>query len=338
MDSNALKNIYYCMERIIVFEGIDEVLQHIVQTAASLTRADAATLRLFNIETGELDIKAGVGVSGDFLAQPGLKLGEGIIGRVVQNGESFVTPDVSKEKGCSQKDLARMESIKSLLSIPLKDKESAIGSLTIYRKNGSPFEENDLLLMSIFGAQAVEAVEKTNQLESLQRQAIYDYLTDMYNKKYLLQRIESEIKRGDRHNHAVSIIFIDLDDFKNFNDEHGHLLGDKLLKDFSLLVKNELRKNDVVGRFGGEEFVIVASETDKKGAMSLAKKLLALTKKHKFLGAKGSLAGVTFSAGISSYPDDGLTLPEIIQKADEAMYIAKSEGKSRVQIYESFNQ
>jgi len=323
------------MERIIVFEGIDEVLQHIVQTAASLTRADAATLRLFNIETGELDIKAGVGVSPDFLAQPGLKLGEGIIGKVIQNGESFITADISKEKRCSQKDLARMESIKSVLSIPLKDKESAIGSLTIYRKNENPFVENDLLLMSIFGAQAVEAVEKTNQLESLQRQAIYDHLTDMYNKKYLLQRIESEIKRAERHNHSVSVIFIDIDNFKNFNDKHGHLLGDKLLKDFSLLVKDGLRKNDIVGRFGGEEFVIVASETDKKGANSLTSKLLNLTKKLKFLGADGPLSGVTFSAGISSYPEDGITLPEIIQKADEAMYIAKSEGKNQVHIYET---
>lgn len=335
MDSNALKNIYYCMERIIVFEGIDDVLQHIVQTAASLTRADAATLRLFNIETGELDIKAGVGVSDNFLAQPGLKLGEGIIGKVVQNGENFITADISKESRCTQKDLARMENIKSVLSIPLKDKESAIGSLTIYRKNGSSFEENELLLLSIFGAQAVEAVEKTNQLESLRRQAIYDYLTDMYNKKYLLQRIESEIKRADRHGHDLSIIFIDLDDFKDFNDNHGHLLGDKLLKDFSHLVKDKLRKNDVVGRFGGEEFIIVASETNKKGAMSLATKLLNSMSKVGFLGCNGPVKGITFSAGVSSYPEDGNTLPEIIQKADEAMYIAKSKGKNRVHLYEN---
>lgn len=334
MDSNALKNIYYCMERIIVFEGIEDVLQHIVQTAASLTRSDAATLRLFNIKTGELDIKAGVGVSESFLGQPGLKLGEGIIGKVVQSGESFITDDILKESRCSQKDLALMEGIKSVLSIPLRDKESAIGCITIYRKNGSPFMENELLLLSIFGAQAVEAVEKTNQLESLQRQAIYDYLTDMYNKKYLLQRIESEIKRADRHNHAVSIIFIDIDNFKKFNDEHGHLLGDKLLKDFSTLIQDELRKNDIVGRFGGEEFIIVASETDKKGAVSLARKLLELMKKASFLGSEGLLKGITFSAGISSYPEDGNTSTEIIQKADEAMYIAKSDGKCRIELYQ----
>lgn len=330
MEDDVLSKIYYCMERLIVFDCIEDVLQHLVKTAATLTAADAATIRLFNIQTGKLDIKAGTGLSKDFLAQPPLKLGEGIIGKVVQECREFASTDVAREIDCTQKDLAQMEGINSILSVPLKSKETALGALTVYRKSLRPFTDSELLLMCIFAAQAVEAVEKTNQLESLKKQAIFDQLTDIYNRHYVVKRMEEEIKRANRFNHPITVTFIDLDDFKKFNDSHGHLLGDKLLKDFTQLIRRELRKNDLLGRYGGEEFLLVTPETDKKGAQAIADKLLELTKKQPFLGRNGHISGVSFSAGISSYPEDGTTPGEIIDVADKAMYEAKKSGKKSV--------
>ncbi|MBE9504594.1 MAG: GGDEF domain-containing protein [Proteobacteria bacterium] len=330
MEDDVLSKIYYCMERIIVFDGIDDVLQHVVKTASSLTASDAATIRLFNLQTGKLDIKAGIGLSSDFLAQPPLELGEGIIGKVVQDCKEFISTDVTKESHCSQKDLAQVEGINSILSVPLKNKEKAIGSLSIYRKSSKAFTDSELLLMSIFAAQAVEAVEKTNQLESLKKQAIFDQLTDVYNRHYVIKRLDEEIKRANRFNHPITITFIDIDDFKKFNDKHGHLLGDKLLKDFTQLIRKGLRKNDLLGRYGGEEFLLVTPETDKEGAQAIANKLLALTKKYSFLGCDGDVTGVSFSAGISCYPEDGTTSEELIDIADKAMYEAKKRGKKSV--------
>nr|MBF0223777.1 GGDEF domain-containing protein [Desulfobulbaceae bacterium] len=332
MNDDVLKKIFYCMERVVVFEGIDEVLGHIVKTAASLTQADAASMRLFNIKSGLLEVKAGVGLSSDFMNQEPLALGEGIIGKVVVTGNSYKCSNVREDQDCCNKDLAAHEGINAILSVPLKNRDKSIGSLSVYRHSPQEFSDAELLVMSIFAAQAVEAVEKTEQLEHLKREATYDSLTGIYNRRFLLARIDEELKRAERHQRQMSITFIDLDDFKKFNDCHGHLLGDKLLKDISSLFKEELRQNDFLGRIGGEEFIIVTPETDKNGAMTISRKLLDRIRRYEFLGREGRLMGISFSAGIASFPDDGRTVEELIRIADETMYQVKTDGKNGVQV------
>lgn len=331
MNNNVLEKIYYCMERVLVFEGIDDVLSHIVKTAASLTQADAASMRLFNIKNGFLEVKAGVGLSPAFMAQPHLALGEGIIGKVVETSTAYKCSNVRMDPDCCNKDLAAQEGINAILSVPLKNREKAIGSLSVYRRSQQEFTDAELLLMSIFAAQAVEAVEKTEQVEQLQRQASYDSLTGIYNRRFILARIDEELKRAQRHQRHLSIAFIDLDDFKKFNDSHGHLLGDKLLKDFCLLMMEELRQNDFLGRVGGEEFILVTPETDKKGAMTISRKLLDRIQNHEFLGKHGGVSGLSFSAGIASFPDNGQLAEDLIRLADETMYQVKIQGKNNVQ-------
>lgn len=318
------------MERVVVFEKISDVLDHIVKTAVSLTQADAASMRLFNFNTGVLELKAGTGLSPAFMEQPSLMLGEGVVGKVVEKCKLYKSSNIREDPDCCNKDLKAQEGINAILSVPIKNKEKAIGSLSVYRRSQQAFTDGDVMLMSIFAAQAVEAIEKTNQLEQLKRQATFDSLTGIYNRRFLLNRIEEEIKRATRHVHQLSIIFIDIDDFKKFNDTHGHLLGDKFLKDFCLVIKEELRGNDFFGRIGGEEFIIVAPETDKQGAVTLAIKLLDRAGKSEFLGKEGIVAGVSFSAGVSSYPGDGQGSLELIKAADEAMYQVKMNGKNGV--------
>ncbi len=328
-----LDNIYYIMERVIVFEGIDEVLQHIIKTAVSLTRGDASTLRLFNIKTGKLEIKTGWGLSNGFLKQPPLSLGEGIVGRVVLSGEPFMTTDVTKVSHCVYKELAQMEEIKAVLSVPLKTKETTIGCITVYRKKEEAFTETEMLLLNIFASQAVEAIEKTHLMEDLRRQATFDYLTNIYNKGAVMRRLREEIARASRQNLILSVLFIDIDDFKRFNDTHGHLMGDKLLADFADILKRLSRKSDIVGRYGGEEFIIITPGNDKKGGMSLAVKLQNTVSHHRFLGKEGDVTELFFSAGISSFPEDGKTPEELIEKADKAMYMAKQEGKRKINVW-----
>ncbi len=330
MNDTILNNIYYCMERVVVFEGIDDVLSHIVKTAATLTQADAASMRLFNINKGVLELKAGVGLSDEFMTQSPLALGEGIIGKVVEKCQTYKCSNVREDPDCCNKDLTDHEGINAILSVPLKNRDKAIGSLSVYRRSNQEFTDSEMLLMSIFAAQAVEAVEKTHQLEQLKRQATHDYLTGIYNRRFLMSPFEEELKRAKRYEHPLSIIFIDLDDFKKFNDTHGHLLGDKLLKDTCSLIKNELRQNDFFGRIGGEEFIVVVPETDKKGALSLARKLLKLIDRHEYHGKQQTVTGVSFSAGISSFPEDGQVSQDLIRIADETMYNVKVDGKNDV--------
>lgn len=330
-EEELLNKIHFIMERIVVFDGIGEVLEHIVKNAVSMTRAESATLRIFDVKTGKLHIKASHGLSDGYLNAAPLKLGEGILGRVVLTGNPFMTNDVSVEKHCMYKELAKKEGINSIISVPLKTKQTTIGCLTVYRKTEDKFTDSELMILNILSSQSTEAIEKTKMLEDLKKQATYDLLTEVYNRNYILKRFEEETKRSARFNLLFSLIFIDIDDFKKFNDEHGHLYGDKLLVDLVGVIKKNLRKNDIVGRYGGEEFIILAPETDKKGGLILAEKILKAVNDYSFIGTSGEINNVSFSAGVASFPEDGKSSSELIGKADNAMYMAKKNGKNRVE-------
>ncbi|MBI3592566.1 MAG: sensor domain-containing diguanylate cyclase [Nitrospirae bacterium] len=329
---DILDKIFFITERVVVFDGIDDVFEHIVKTSAMLTRAEAATIRIFDMNRGDLRIVKGFGVSSGFLSQPPVKLGEGITGRVVLEGKPFLTNNVTKVSHCVHKELARLEEIKALMSIPLKTRENTIGCITVYRKKEESFTEHDLLLLSIFATQVTEAVEKTQLLEEMKKQAMFDPLTGLYNKAALLKELDSGIKLALRHGYDMSIMFIDIDDFKKFNDTHGHLLGDKLLSDFSKIMKKNCRKTDIVGRFGGEEFVIITPHTTKKGVLALAGKLKKSIRAHKFVGQNKEVC-ITFSAGVSAFNEDGLDATELLKKADDAMYRSKKAGKNRITLW-----
>jgi len=332
-NEDLLNKIHFIMERIVVFDGIDEVLDHIVKSAVSVTRAEAGTLRSFDINSGTLVIKASFGLSKGFLSQAPLNIGEGIVGKVVRDGEPFMSSNIHKVKHCAYKDLAKNEGINSILSVPLKTSNKTIGCITVYRKTNEKFTDSELLLLNIFASQSTEAIEKLKLIEDLKRQASFDLLMDIYNRNFLLTRLDEEIKRASRHDLVFSAIFIDLDDFKKFNDTHGHLLGDKLLVDFTRLIKKSLRKNDIVGRYGGEELVIIAPQTDKEGGRILIEKILSSVNSYGFTGCNKKIKGISFSAGIAAYPEDGDNAKKIIGCADKAMYAAKKAGKNKIKVY-----
>lgn len=158
--------------------------------------------------------------------------------------------------------------------------------------------------------------------------ALIDSLTGIYNRRYLDDFLTKEVNRALRHGLSFALMFIDLDDFKKVNDTHGHAAGDTVLKEIAALLKDTIRGEDVVGRFGGEEFLVIMPETDLPGANTLAERLLDKTRELKPAGIR-----VTFSAGISVFPTDATTVEEILRKADSALYTSKREGKDRVTIF-----
>src|SRR5208283_2588406 len=326
---DILDRIFFITERIVIFDDLDDVFQHIVKTSVQLTRADASTIRIFNVKTGKLELVNSYVPSQGTLTQPPIKVGEGVTGRVVMEEKPFLAADITETSHFFRKEIAKLEGVKAVMSLPLLTRAGAIGCITVYRKTREAFSDHDQLLLGIFASQIVEAVEKTQMIGELKKQAMFDTLTSVYNKNALLKILEKEIGLALRHGYETSVIFIDLDNFKQFNDQHGHLLGDKLLTDFIGIIKQCCRKTDIVGRFGGEEFVVIVPHTNKKGAVIFAKKLCDMTRRFNFIGRKGD-AHITFSAGISSAPEDGKDSKEVLKKADDAMYMCKKAGKDKV--------
>lgn len=336
-ENKALDRIFMISERMIVFDGLDDVFEHIVKTAVALTQAEAATIRVFDIETGTLNIVKGYGVTDGFLSQPPIRVGEGITGTVVQTRQSFFTTDVTESPLCKNNELAQLEGIRSAICVPMNTKESCIGCITVYRKSKDPFSDHELMLLSIFSTEAVQAVEKSQLLNELKAQATQDHLTGLWNKKALLNKLGLEMERNKRHNQALAVMFIDLDGFKSFNDQHGHLMGDKLLHDFTNILQQHCRKIDIIGRFGGDEFVIIAPQTDINGALNLAEKLRSATDEHRFLNSQiDDFSHLSCSIGIAIQTKNS-TMDELLAHADQALYASKHNGRNQVTTYDAIS-
>ena len=178
-------------------------------------------------------------------------------------------------------------------------------------------------------------VERTSQIrewaERQRKLAISDGLTGLYNHRHFQERWRREVKRAQRYGQSVSLMLIDVDKFKNFNDTMGHPQGDQLLRNLSLLLRRSVRDVDLVARYGGEEFVIMLPETRKDDAVILAERVRSLVAQHPFEHRDVQPAGrITVSVGVASFPADGTGPSEVLVMADKALYKAKEGGRDRV--------
>jgi diguanylate cyclase (GGDEF)-like protein len=164
-----------------------------------------------------------------------------------------------------------------------------------------------------------------------------DSLTGMYNKRYILNEMENQMKIVKRSQRLFSIVMLDLDDFKKINDTHGHLAGDEYLRKIAQTITRSLREQDTASRFGGEEFLILLPETTLEGAYKLAERIRQKIEKMK-LDFQGNSIHSTISAGVSQFDSDFSDAESFIRSADIALYRSKNEGKNRVVIAEKKNK
>ncbi len=171
--------------------------------------------------------------------------------------------------------------------------------------------------------------------ETLVQLAAKDGLTGLYNHAYIKERLKQELYRCQRYNHPLSILMIDIDDFKSLNDNYGHVVGDKVLKSLSLLMQEIIRPSDIIGRYGGEEFLVILPQTNSENSLAVAERIRENIEYYEFEvhSSKNKISQVTVSIGLCTFPDHGHTSEDLIAFADESLYSAKTEGKNRVTIF-----
>ncbi len=180
-----------------------------------------------------------------------------------------------------------------------------------------------------------ELEEKIRELErareKLQELAITDGLTGLYNYRYFRERLLNEVARAERHGLNLSVVMMDIDFFKHYNDTHGHPAGDEVLRVIGEILRRNVRKIDVAARYGGEEFALILVETSGPNARLVADKLRKLVENYPFPHREEQPNGrLTISAGVATYPEDGGNAEELIAAADQYLYEAKKTGRNRV--------
>ena len=192
------------------------------------------------------------------------------------------------------------------------------------------FEELLLRLKRVLKERQITK-ERILMLKRLQDLAITDGLTKLYNSRHFYKQLDSEVDRSKRYNHSLTLLFMDIDYFKHYNDSYGHLEGDKVLARFGKVIKSCLRKMDTAYRYGGEEFTVILPETSKDEVMTVAERIKAAIENEKFSPQSGKSISRTISIGVAQYCP-GERVSAFVQRADRAMYLSKQRGRNQISI------
>jgi diguanylate cyclase (GGDEF)-like protein len=234
--------------------------------------------------------------------------------------------------------LARMASSntehKRHLSVPIRASGVPVGILNLVFHAAPEFSEAELRTITALGDQFGGAVERSRLFREVHQLAVTDPLTGLYNRRAFLSSVSQEIERARRYQHPISLVILDIDLFKSINDTYGHLVGDQVLMRVAQLCQEATRRTDLVARYGGEEIIILMPETTQEQALAAMERLRVMVETEEIDSPRG-LVRTTISAGIASLDvgaSEVSSFDQLLDHADQALYLAKNEGRNRVRV------
>lgn len=313
---------------------LDALLGQILDAAMSaIPAAENGALHLVVPETGELQLRAFHGS-----ADPRIHLFRPISvdsysARAVRFRRPLLIEDaLSEPSAATNEDFPSAPPMNSIIVAPLTIEEKVYGAIALGSGKTSAFSQDDLQLLVSFAATATTALQNAQLHAVVQQQAVTDTLTGLYNRRGFFELAEHEILRAQRFNRPLAMILLDIDLFKQINDTHGHLMGDKILAGVSANCKAELRQVDIIARYGGDEFIVLLPETSMKEAISAAERLRTRVEGLSFAN-NNQLVRVTLCAGVAEL-QSGDTLKALIERTDQSLYRAKQGGRNRVNAWQ----
>jgi diguanylate cyclase (GGDEF)-like protein len=227
--------------------------------------------------------------------------------------------------------LEDMTDLNDALLLLIRYKSLVQGVIILFNAPGERFPEIlNLKNLTFLLDQSSLAFENAARYTSARNLLNVDELTGLFNYRFLEVAMEREVKRAERYKTSLSVIFLDIDQFKEINDTHGHLVGSKVLKEVGKLLKKSVREIDTVIRYGGDEYTILLAETGLETAAGVAERIRRSIERHRFLASDGMNIRITASLGYSCYPEDTKSKVELIEFADQAMYRGKASGRNVV--------
>lgn len=227
---------------------------------------------------------------------------------------------------------SQWQEFKSVILEPIISSGEVLGVIALLARERDAFNKNHLKYIKLLISSTENTIKSIKLYEQTQKQALIDGLTGLYNQKYFKNQVEAELNRASQHKHETSVIIFDVDYFKKFNDTHGHLLGDLVLKEIAKILKRFVRSTYVASRYGGEEFALLLPETKLEYACELAERIRKTVNEHKFIGREQREVNLSISMGVNShiYTMGDISKIEFIDRADTALYRAKNEGRNQV--------
>jgi len=322
-DSRELRIIYRIARETTAVLDLDTLLSRIVTIIREVMGYKMVSIFLPVNSASELRVGAQSGYSSDITGLT-LPIAQGIIGWVYTHGVPQIIPEVSADPRYIGLD----DRVHSKLAFPLMSRGQVLGVLNAESEHADAFSEADVALMSAVGSQLASCLEVAQLHDTLKREASHDPLTRLNNRRHFLERIQQEITRAGATGETFSIVFLDVDELKRINDTYGHLAGDALLREVSNAMMDAVRGEDVVARYGGDEFVVLLPATPAAAAASVAQRISDGIVRHRFMAGRELLQIPGVSLGLANFPQDGKTAEDLLASADATLYRQKRRASA----------
>ncbi len=328
-EKRKLEQILGFDEKIGSIRKFDTLIDFIVEKTTKILEVEKCSIMLLDEDTNELCIQGFKGLQEDLVKTTRLKLGDPIAGVVAIQRKPLLVKNIEYDEHFKRANRPNYQS-RSFMIVPITMEQKLIGVINVADKIPSSnreeiFTEIDLKILCALAREVAVAIENLKLYKELNYLTVTDSLTQIFNYRQFARSLEYEIQRSKRTKDPLSLIMMDIDDFKLYNDTFGHLEGDTLLKDVSTILKTQLRSTDVICRYAGDEFTVILPDTTVDGGRNSANKIKEAIEQYPFKRK------VTVSIGIAGYAL-GLTSHELVNKADKALYQAKKEGKNKISV------
>lgn len=314
---------------------LDALCRAIHRAAARLMPCDTCVIGLVDAERQEVEYVYQVDAVGVWPLDR-LPLQRGLLGFIIRTGVSLrmtgCDPEMERWFGAEPFGVGEQPT-GSLLAVALNVGGQAIGALSIQAEASDAYTSDDLDVLETLAATAAIAIQNARLFNQVQELATLDALTGVANRRHFFDLARREVERAERYHHPLSLLMIDVDHFKQFNDTYGHVAGDQALRAIAARLRDNLRENDSIGRFGGEEFLVLLPETGSEQALQVAERLRGAIGARPITTDEGEV-GVTVSIGVASCAGarQPLSVEQLLKRADDALYVAKRRGRNQIQV------
>ena len=337
---NELTSLYDYIQKLESNMDSEKIIQHLLGTLVSTIPSDMISITLNNPETNESTIKA-TNIENEHLENKTFSNHNSLIGLVNQGDKSLSFIDISdrsKFRTVFDREIdftVNVKNLKSTIIFPIVNQDETsennnevLGAVFISRKKKIEFNDEHKNLANVLIQQASKAITYSSNLKRISELAIKDGLSGLYNHRHFKEMLSNFVARALRYSEDLSVVIIDIDNFKMINDDHGHQAGDAIISETGVLIANSIREIDIAARYGGDEFAIVLPKTNESGGLFVAAKIVKKIESSKILNS--DKINITLSIGISSFPKNAMTQDSLIEKADIALYEAKSRGRNQI--------
>ncbi len=299
----------------------------ILDIVAKVLKAEKGSLMLIDDAEKTMTIGVAIGLSEEIARDTKLEIGDSVAGWAVKNRKFLFVKNVEENEEFLK---IKKQNIKggTLMCAPLISKDKIMGALNVSKSTPYSFSDSDFELFVNLANQVAIAIDNAR----LYRYAVTDEMTKLYNHRYFQQRLDEELLRADRYEDQISLLILDVDHFKHFNDTYGHPEGDRVLKTVARLIEKSVREIDIPARYGGEEFVVICPGKAGTSALVPAERIRKAIEAFDFR-INGVHVPITVSLGAACYPENATTKAELIKKSDTALYYSKENGRNRSTLY-----